>query len=233
MSEVQEEVIETKTYSEEEYGNLKTKLDEFRSNNVTLLKKQEDLETKFNGIDLDSYNEMIQQARDLKDKKLIDEGKIDELLDERTKNMREEHNKALEKMGGEQSQLTKKLEHLLIDSAVRDSAIKAGVIDTAIDDVVLRSQSIFAIKEGKAIPNDSDGNIIFGSGNSDPMSVEEWVKGLTETAPHLFGASTGSGSKHGSNFNGSSDTVSRDMFNKMSQQQRSKFSIDGGKVVDR
>jgi hypothetical protein len=232
MSEA-ETVVETKTYSEEEYGSLKTKLDEFRSNNVTLLKKQEELETKFNGIDLDSYNDMIQQARDLKDKKLIDEGKIDELLEERTKSMREEHNNALEGMKGEQSTLTKKLEHLLIDNAVRDSAIKAGVIDTAVDDVVLRSQSIFSVKEGQAVPHDKDGNIIFGSGNSDPMSVNEWVKDLTESAPHLFGASTGAGSKHGSSFNGTSNTISRDVFNSMSQQQRSKFSIDGGKVVDK
>ena len=220
MSEV---AVETKTYSEEEYGSLKTKLDEFRSNNVTLLKKQEELETKFNGIDLDSYNDMIQQARDLKDKKLIDEGKIDELLEERTKSMREEHNNALEGMKGEQSNLTKKLEHLLIDNAVRDSALKAGVVDTAIDDV----------KEGQAVPHDKDGNIIFGNGNSDPMSVNEWVKGLTESAPHLFNASTGSGSQHGSSFNGTSNTVSRDVFNSMSQQDRSKFAIDGGKVVDK
>ena len=232
MSEA-EPVVETKTYSEEEYGSLKTKLDEFRSNNVTLLKKQEELETKFNGIDLDSYNDMIQQARDLKDKKLIDEGKIDELLEERTKSMREEHNNALEGMKGEQSSLTKKLEHLLIDNAVRDSALKAGVVDTAIDDVVLRSQSIFSVKEGQAVPHDKDGNIIFGNGNSDPMSVNEWVKGLTESAPHLFNASTGSGSQHGSSFNGTSNTVSRDVFNSMSQQDRSKFAIDGGKVVDK
>ena len=176
---------------------------------------------------------MIQQARDLKDKKLIDEGKIDELLEERTKSMREEHNNALEGMKGEQSSLTKKLEHLLIDNAVRDSAIKAGVVDTAIDDVVLRSQSIFSVKEGQAVPHDKDGNIIFGNGNSDPMSVNEWVKGLTESAPHLFNASTGSGSQHGSSFNGTSNTVSRDVFNSMSQQDRSKFAIDGGKVVDK
>lgn len=228
-----EAVVETKTYSEEEYGSLKTKLDEFRSNNVTLLKKQEELESKFNGIDLDSYNDMIQQARDLKDKKLIDEGKIDELLEERTKSMREEHNNALEGMKGEQSSLTKKLEHLLIDNAVRDSAIKAGVVDTAIDDVVLRSQSIFSVKEGQAVPHDKDGNIIFGNGNSDPMSVNEWVKGLTESAPHLFNASTGGGSKHGSNFSGTNNTISRDVFDNMSHQDRSKFAKDGGKVVDK
>ena len=104
---------------------------------------------------------------------------------------------------------------------------------SSFDDVVLRSQTIFSIKEGKAVPHDSKGNVIFGDGNSDPMDVSEWVKGLTESAPHLFNASTGSGSQHGSSFNGTSNTVSRDVFNSMSQQDRSKFAIDGGKVVDK
>ena len=229
-----------KTYTEEEFQVLqdkanetKTKLDEFRANNVSLLKKQEELENKFKNVDLDAYNDMLRQSQALKDKKLIDEGKIEELMEERSKLMREEHNKVIESMKGEQSNLTKKLEHLLIDSAVRDSAVKAGVVDTAIDDVVLRSQAIFSIKDGKAVPHDSNGNVIFGDGNSNPMEVSEWVKGLTESAPHLFNASTGGGSKHGSNFSGTSDTVSRDVFDNMSHQDRSKFARDGGKVVDK
>ncbi|MBT7350189.1 hypothetical protein HN803_05355 [candidate division WWE3 bacterium] len=225
--------VEPKTYSEEEYGDLKTKLDEFRSNNVTLLKKQEDLESKFNGIDVDAYNDMLKTSQALKDKKLIDEGKIDELLEERTKAMRNEHNLALEGMNKTQSALNGKLETLLIDNAVRDSAAKAGVVDTALDDVVLRSQIVFSVKDGKAVPHDREGNVVFGDGTSDPMSVNEWVKGLTESAPHLFNPSTGGGSQHGSTFNGNTNTVSRTVFDKMSQQQRSKFAIDGGKVVDK
>ena len=76
-------------------------------------------------------------------------------------------------------------------------------------------------------------DVVFGEGTSDPMSVKEWVKGLTESAPHLFNPSTGGGSKHGATFNGNTNTVSRSVFDKMSQQDRSKFAIDGGKVVDK
>jgi len=232
MSEA-ENKEEEKTYSESDYNAMKSKLDEFRANNVALLKDKEEISTKYKGVDLDVYNDMLQQSQNLKDKKLLDEGKIEELMEERSKLMREEHNQVVENMKGQQLDLTKKLEHLLIDSAVRDSAVKAGVIDTAIDDVVLRSQSIFSIKEGKAVPHDSSGNVIFGDGNSDPMGVSEWVKGLTESAPHLFNASTGGGSKHGSNFSGTNNTISRDVFDNMSHQDRSKFAKDGGKVVDK
>ncbi len=57
--------------------------------------------------------------------------------------------------------------------------------------------------KGKAVPHDKNGNIIYGEGTSEPMSVNEWVKGQMEVAPHLFKSSNGSGSEHGKNFVGS------------------------------
>ena len=90
----------------------------------------------------------------------------------------------------------------MIDNAVRDSASKSGVVDTGIDDVLLRSQSVFSLKEGKAVPHDQNGNVIYGEGTSERMSVQEWVKGQMEIAPHLFKSSQGGDSKHGKNFSG-------------------------------
>ncbi|HIO43828.1 MAG TPA: hypothetical protein EYN33_07425, partial [Gammaproteobacteria bacterium] len=68
---------EVKTYSEDEYNGVKTKLDEFRSNNVKLMKDMESLTSKFDGIDVEGYNDMVKQQQQQKDKKLIDAGKID------------------------------------------------------------------------------------------------------------------------------------------------------------
>lgn len=201
---------EPKTYTEDEFNALqakadenKVKLDEFRANNVKLMKDMDTLSAKFEGIDLDGYNDMLKQQQALKDKKLLDAGKIDELLEERTKAMREQHNKELEKIQGTNKTLNTQLETLVIDNAVRDSASKAGVVDTGIDDVLLRSQAVFSLKEGKAVPHDRDGNVIYGEGTSEPMSVNEWVKGQMEVAPHLFKSSQGGGSEHGKNFTGS------------------------------
>jgi len=207
MSETETEV-EAKTYSETEYKTLKTKVDEFRSNNVALIKKQEELEAKFDGIDLDAYKDMQKNQQAMKDKKLLDAGKIDELLEERTKIMRDNHNKELQKVADLNNVLNNQLETLVIDNAVRDSATKTGIVDTAMDDILLRSQSIFSLKEGKAVPHDKDGNVIYGHGTSEPMSVQEWVKGQMEVAPHLFKPSNGGGSEHGKNFTG---TASSDM----------------------
>jgi hypothetical protein len=197
------EEVEVKTYSEDEYNNVKDKLDEFRGNNVKLMKDMETLSAKFDGIDVDGYKEMVKNQQAMKDKKLISEGKIDELLEERTKTMREKHNQELEKIQGLNGTLNKQLETLVIDNAVRDSATKAGVVDTGVDDVLLRSQSVFTLEKGKAVPHDPNGNIIYGEGTSEPMSVQEWVKGQMEVAPHLFKSSNGSGSEHGKNYVGS------------------------------
>ena len=191
-------------YSHEEFTTQKTKLDEFRSNNVKLMKDMENLTSKFEGIDVDAYQDMLSKQEAMKTKKLIDAGKIDELLDEKTKSMREVHNKELSKTNEVNQSLQDQLAKLVIDNAVRDSAMKAGVVDTGMDDILLRSKSIFSLKDGKAVPTDAQGNTIFGHGTSEPMSVNEWVNAQMDVAPHLFKASSGSGSAHGTRPNGTS-----------------------------
>jgi len=199
-----EEATEVKTYSEEEFTGIKTKLDEFRSNNVKLMKDMEALTSKFEGIDVDAYNDMKSKQEAMKQKKLIDAGKIDELLAEKTKQMREVHNSELEKTNKVNESLQDQLAKLVIDNAVRDSAVKAGVVETGMDDILLRSKSVFSLKDGKAVPTDAQGNTIFGHGTTDPMSVNEWVKSQMDVAPHLFKSSFGSGSKHGSRISANS-----------------------------
>ena len=196
------EEVEAVTYSEEEFTGVKTKLDEFRSNNVKLMKDMENLTSKFEGIDVDAYQDMLSKQEAMKTKKLIDAGKIDELLDEKTKSMREVHNKELSKTNEVNQSLQDQLAKLVIDNAVRDSAMKAGVVDTGMDDILLRSKSIFSLKDGKAVPTDAQGNTIFGHGTSEPMSVNEWVKAQMDVAPHLFKSSSGSGSSHNARPNG-------------------------------
>ena len=118
---------EVKTYSEDEYTGLKLKLDEFRTNNVKLLKDMESLSAKFEGVDIDAYNQLLVKQEALNKKKLIDAGKIDELLEEKTKQMRVAHNKELEKSHKVNESLQDQLAKLVIDNAVRDSATVNGV----------------------------------------------------------------------------------------------------------
>lgn len=167
----------------------KDKLDEFRNNNIQL---KQDLE-KFKGVDPVKYAELQGLQRQLEEKQLIDAGKIDEVVEQRVKVMREELNGKLNETATQLASSNKRLEVLIIDNAVREAATKAGVLATATDDVLLRAKSVFALQDGVAVPKDSDGKLIYGRDGNTPMSINDWVATLKDTAPHLYQPSSGGG----------------------------------------
>ena len=210
----------------------KSKLDEFRSNNVKMLKDIETINEKYKHVDLDQYAALMKAQNDGADDKLIKEGKIEELVEERTKRMRETHNSELGLVQTEADTHKKQLESLMIDASVRNSATKQGVAATAMEDVILRAKAVFQLKNGQATPFDNDGNVVYASGSSEPMSVDSWVTGLASSAPHLFTPSKGGGSNHDNKGGGGGKTASRAQFDAMSQGSRPEFAKGGGKVVD-
>jgi len=64
------------------------------------------------------------------------------------------------------------------------------------------------------------------------MSVDQWVKGLTGSAPHLFTPSRGAGGNHDNRGGSGGNQVTRAEFDSMDQYSRSDFAKKGGKVVD-
>ncbi|HQU04307.1 MAG TPA: hypothetical protein PLT25_06270 [Acidocella sp.] len=187
----------------------KSRVDEFRDTNIALKRQMDELTAKFDGIDPEVARELAAKAAKDRDKKLIDAGKVEELLAERVGAMKTEYETRLKAEESAKTTLTKQLEGLLIDNAIRDAAAKSGVRATAIDDVLLRGQRIFRLQDGKAVPMEGD-KVIFGK-NGDPMPIDEWVSGLTERAPHLFEPSQGGGSRNGTgNSNTGAGRVSRD-----------------------
>lgn len=220
------------TVSQEEYDELKTKLDEFRGTNIKLMKQIEGFETKFKDVDLEAYSGLMAKQKALDDKKLIDAGKIDELVASKTADMQKKHAEEYGVLEGTNKTLTRQLEGLMIDASVRDYASQHGVASTAIDDVLLRAKTIFQLRDGTATPIDKDGNVIYQSGSTDPMTVEKWINNLTDSAPHLFTSSKGAGSQHGSNGKGGELSMHRADFDAMSHTARSEFAKKGGKVVD-
>jgi len=209
----------------------KKKLDEFRDNNTKLLQDMETLEGKYSTIDMDKYNELLKRQQDGEFASLIKAGKIDELVDMKTKAVHDHYNTEMKTLKEGNSTLTRQLEGLTIDSVVRDIAAKNGVAATAVDDLLLRAKSVFKLKDGKATPFEGE-NVIYASGTTDPLSVEGWVKGLSDSAPHLFNDSKGVGSTHNKGGTAEGKIVTRSQFDSMDQQSRSAFAKDGGKVTD-
>lgn len=164
------------------------KLDEFRNTNIDLLRKLDG----FKGVDPTKYQTLLGLEKKLTDKELIEAGKVDEVVQSRIKTMSSEHEATVSTLNGQLSIANKQLESLLIDSAVRVKALEAGVLPTAVDDVMLRAKTVFKIVDGQAVPHSND-KPMYGKDGVNVMSVDEWVGSLAKSATHLFGQTQGGG----------------------------------------
>lgn len=173
----------------------KDRLDEFRTNNIALKRERDDLMARFDGVDLDRYRELVDKAEKERSRKLIDAGKVDELVAERVNAMKADHDKEVKRLADENARITSQLEGLVIDGAIRDAAMKAGARPEAIEDFLYRGRQIYRLQDGRAVPMEGDRPIYGKSGA--PMEIGEWVSTLTEKAPHLFTPSVGSGARAG------------------------------------
>jgi hypothetical protein len=183
------------------------RLSEFRDNNIAYKKELDTLKAQFDGVDPEKYRELTAKEQKLLDKKLIDAGKVDELVEQRVGAMRTEHERVVADLNTKLGGSTKALEGLVIDSALRDAASASGVRSTAIEDVLLRGRAAFKLHEGKAVAFDGD-KPAFGK-DGGPLSITEWTAGLAERAPHLFESSNGGGAANGNGAGGGSGSIRR------------------------
>ena len=212
----------------------KDRVDEFRNNNIDLKKQLDDLKKTYEGIDVEQVKELLKKEIQLKEKKLIDSGKVDELLEERTKSMKTEYEKKIKELSDKVASSDTQLERLVIDNAIQSEAVKSGVRDTAMEDVLLRGRARFKLQDGKAVPLNGEGKTIYGKDGSTPESMTEWVSGLSTSTPHLFKPSTGGGT-NGNNGNGSNGakTMKRADFDALDQTAKHAFAVtQKGQVVD-
>lgn len=173
----------------------KSKLDEFRANNISLAQERDALRQRFEGIDPEKARELLAKAQAEQDKKLIDAGKVDELVAQRVEAMRKDFETQLSGETTKSQKLETQLEVLLIDGAIRDAAARAGVRPTAVEDVLLRGRNLFKLVDGKAVP--MQGNDVMYGKSGEAMKMDEWLAGLADSAPHLFEPSRGGGAAGG------------------------------------
>lgn len=143
---------------------LESKVAEFRTNNIAL-------------------KQQLEQAG----KQTVD---VDALLEPRVAEMKQNYTSQIESLNTTKAQLEQHLERVLLSDGVKDAAIKYGVLETALPDVIARARETFTIKDGVAAPKtkavDKEGK---------PLTVQGWITSLTESAPHLFAPSRGTGAQ--------------------------------------
>ena len=172
----------------------KSKLDEFRSTNVALLKERDELKTRFEGIDPDEVRKLTQEKKALEEQQRLKAGEFDKVLEGRLKTAKAEWEKQLATVTSERDALNARLVTIQIDQAVVTEATKRGLRSTAIPDITSRARSTFRLVNGVPQAFEADGQTArVGKDGMTPMNLAEWIDTQVSDAPHLFESNAGGG----------------------------------------
>lgn len=201
----------------------KSKLDEFRSTNVELKKKIDEMQeqlAKFSGIDLQKYNDAMKSIESDAEKKLLKDGKIDEVIQLRTEKMRQTFDEQLKakdqiilKANKDRETAVQQMNTHIVESELRrsvdnpDFGFQTGVVD------LLRQQvlSEFAVKDGKVVRVKADGTPVFGA-KGDPATIDEFLQDIVKDRPYLVRSSSGGGARNDGGGTNGQKTMKRSEF---------------------
>lgn len=175
------------------------KLAEFRENNRTLKAENDKFKADFEGVDPAEFKKLKSRAELVEDGKLVGADKIEEKIAARVAAMKAENDKSVAELTKARDAAEAQVANFMIDGELRRAGTELGVLDTAFDDVILRGKTTFRMVDGKPTAFGADGKEIYSPSKGEALSVREYVEGLAKTAPHLFKASSGSGSEGSKN----------------------------------
>lgn len=184
----------------------------------------------FEGIDPVRTKEMLAAFASEEEKKLIASGPegikrvVEARMEKQREDMAKQIDEAVKREQGALEVASKFMERVL-DNHVRAAAAEAGVIPSAVEDVLLRGRQIFSVnEEGDAVQYDEDGETaILGKDGRTPFSPKEWIDQMKEKAPHWFPA-TGSGGGAGGSAKGKGGGID---FSKLSPQEKLTAAREG------
>jgi len=175
------------------------KIDEFRNNNRTLYRENEELkkrQAEFEKQLAESQKEVQQRT----EKELLSEGKIDELLDKRTEAMRQSYEEKINQLAQQYQSAEQTLDIHIVENQIRDAAIKAHARNDRAVDHIIRAIKPQLKREGtSAVRVDGQGNAVMGSDGKTPQGIPDLVEELRASDSFLFAESTGSGANGGQN----------------------------------
>lgn len=222
---------------------LKSKLDEFRDNNIKIAEERDDLKSKNEslakivGEDAEGFAEELEKlrstAQQVEDGKLKGNDAIETEVTNRVNNMKaslEEQISALTKKNGELSNSLKdsdtRYKNSMVDRYITDAVLREenGVQSSALADIISRARGTFRVnEEGEVVAMKGDGVILYGADGTSPMTADEWIGSLKTQAPHFFKGNTG-GSAGGNDGKKYPNGMTEEQFNKLPASQRLKYA---------
>ena len=184
-----------------------SKLDEFRTNNVTLKQNAEQLQaqleqltTKFGDLDPEKAKEALSIVNQLRDQKLIEEGKIEELIEARTKDMLTNHKTregeltgAIDEWKGKFESLNGDYTKLRIGSEIIGALSKIGKVHPTAHDILTNmALDTWKLNDKKELVAMKGDQPLYSSEDATkPLTPEEWGLGVAGTHGYLFETTTG------------------------------------------
>ena len=193
--------------------DYKDRLDEFRGNNISLKKQIEKLTAaaeKFKNVDTEKYEEMQSKLDGLQDKELLDAGKLDELLEQRTERMKQDNEAQIAQLTERADKAEKlstslklNLDTIKVNDEVSKTVMNTGIVKKgAMTDVLSRAAGVWKVGESGLEARGFDGNLMYGKDGKEALTLKEWVEGLQKEADYLFEPNTGGGAPGSNNQGG-------------------------------
>ncbi len=126
----------------------KSKLDEFRTNNLSLKNQLAELNAKFEGIDPAAVKTLLAEKVKLEEQKLIKDGEVEKLVENRTKKILGDMETRLQHAEQSASTLSAQLLEKEIERNVVEAGTRLGLRASAIPDLKGRARNIFKISGG-------------------------------------------------------------------------------------
>lgn len=194
----------------EDPAGLKSALDKERNEKKERDRQLREMQKRYDGIDPDKTREMLTRLEQDEEAKLIAEGKMDEVIQQRTERMRAEHERQLQQ-AQQQAETAKsfaeKFRGRVLSDEVRAAASEVGLVDTASRDAYLHAQTMFEVDdEGNVVAKEEAGFDTQGK----PLTLKAWLESMRDTAPHWFPQPKGSGAPGN---NGSRGALKRSSMN--------------------
>ncbi|MTD09892.1 hypothetical protein GIX10_00275 [Acinetobacter sp. YIM 103518] len=176
----------------EDPKGLKSALQSERDAAKTAKQELNQFKQQFDGLDIESIKQFATKAKQDETAKLIAEGKIDQVLAQKTDLMRQDFESKL----SEQTSRAQTLESKVLNGFIATYAAQAGVQPEAIDLVNMLAQSQFKLDaNGDPVAVNAQGEVINGKDGKTPLSITDWLTSLRESKPLLWGAPQGSGAQ--------------------------------------
>jgi hypothetical protein len=176
----------------EDVSGLKNALERLKQEKKDLAKQAE----KYKEIDPDKYRALLQAAEEAEQEKLKNQGKFEELFQQRVKTLTAEHEKERQKLTGDLTSVQKMLAEERVTNALTKAAVAEGVREDAIAHAVrIWSQDTWKLgPDGKAAAFDGD-TPLYGS-KGEALSMGEFIKKELHDKPYLAKPSSGTGAQH-------------------------------------